>query len=113
MPISRVEPSGMTEPPLARPVQRASTRAPALPQTPGPAEDDPKSASAPEAHKPVVNLPDGTGLRFTVDPDTGKTVAAVVDPETGQVLRQVPSAEALELAKRLGKQSGLVLDLKV
>ena len=119
MPILGVEAtSALTEPPtVQRPPPRPSNRAPASlaarAQTTE-AQQPPLPAAAADAQKPpVVDFPDGTSLRFFVDPDTGKTVASLVDPRSGEVLRQVPSAEALELAKRLGKQSGLVLDLKV
>jgi flagellar protein FlaG len=52
-------------------------------------------------------------MRFHVDQDTGKTVVALVDPESGEVLRQMPTAEALEVAKAIGKFQGMFVNLKV
>jgi flagellar protein FlaG len=61
----------------------------------------------------AVPPPPAPNLRVQVDQDTGKTVISIVDPETGQVLRQMPSAEALEVAKAIGKFQGMFVDLKV
>lgn len=52
-------------------------------------------------------------MRFHVDQDTGKTVVALVDPENGEVLRQFPTAEALEVAKEIGRFQGMFVNLKV
>jgi flagellar protein FlaG len=56
---------------------------------------------------------DGPSLRFHVDQDTGETVLSLVNPTNGQVLRQVPTAEALEVAKAIGKFQGMFVNLKV
>ena len=50
-------------------------------------------------------------MRFHIDKDTGKTVAALVDAN-GHVMRQVPSEEALELAKAIGRFQGLFVNRK-
>jgi flagellar protein FlaG len=56
---------------------------------------------------------DSPSLRFHVDQDTGKTVVSLVNPTSGEVLRQVPTAEALEVAKAIGKFQGMFVNLKV
>ena len=50
-------------------------------------------------------------MRFHIDKDTGKAVAALVDAN-GHVMRQVPSEEALELAKAIGRFQGLFVNRK-
>lgn len=52
-------------------------------------------------------------MRIHVDQDTGKTVVSLVNPDSGQVLRQMPSAEALEVAKAIGRYQGMFVNLKV
>ena len=43
----------------------------------------------------------GSGLQFSVDQNTGKTIVRVVDSETKQVIRQIPSEEMLELSRAI------------
>jgi flagellar protein FlaG len=57
--------------------------------------------------------PVSPNMRIHVDQDTGKTVVAIVNPEDGAVLRQVPSAEALDIAKAIGRYQGMFVNLKV
>jgi flagellar protein FlaG len=115
MAITKVDVHGLTDLPA-----RTSQRAPAVPAMAQPAQDAPNGGSGSDAstdhaaHMPApIQLPNGASVRFFIDQDTGKTVATLVDPQSGEVLRQIPSAEALALAKAIGKQQGLVLDLKV
>jgi flagellar protein FlaG len=63
-----------------------------------------------EAEK--AGVPASETLRFSVDKDTGKTVAELVDHE-GQVLRQMPTEEALQVAKAIGRFQGMFVNLKV
>src|SRR4051794_18170869 len=59
----------------------------------------PATQAAPPPPKPTSE----SQMRFHVDQDTGKTVVALVDPDNGEVLRQFPTAEALEVAKEIGR----------
>jgi len=49
------------------------------------------------------------GLEFSIDKDSQRTVVKVVDQATKEVLRQIPSPEALELARSLGANKGLLI----
>jgi flagellar protein FlaG len=73
------------------------------PGTPGVSADKPKPPPAAQS----------SNMRVHVDQDTGKTVIELVNPESGQVLRQVPTAEALEVAKAIGRYQGMFVNLKV
>jgi flagellar protein FlaG len=53
-----------------------------------------------------------TGIEFSVDSDTKRTVVKVVDKNTGDLLRQIPSEEALNIAKALDRVQGLLLRQK-
>jgi flagellar protein FlaG len=66
--------------------------------------------AAPPPPKPTQSE---SQMRFHVDQDTGKTVVALVDPENGEVIRQFPTAEALEVAKEIGRFQGMFVNLKV
>jgi flagellar protein FlaG len=111
MAITKVEVSGLTDLP-----PRTSYRAPgttAVPPSTSTGDGDTQKREPEAKTVPAIEVTSGASLRFSVDQDTGKTVACLVDPRTGEVLRQVPSTEALALAKQLGKSEGLLLDLKV
>lgn len=71
----------------------------------------PAAQAAPPAPKPPPQSE--SQMRFHVDQDTGKTVVALVDPDNGEVLRQFPTAEALEVAKEIGRFQGMFVNLKV
>jgi flagellar protein FlaG len=77
------------------------------------------SAQQPTLNAAVQNKPppppaaQSPSMRIHVDQDTGKTVVALVNPESGEVLRQMPSAEALEVAKAIGRYQGMFVNLKV
>ena len=54
-----------------------------------------------------------TGIEFSIDPDSKRTIVQVVDQSTKEVLRQFPSKEALAIAKSLDDSSsghGLLID---
>jgi len=50
-----------------------------------------------------------SNLQFSVDAESGMRIIKVVDPETKDVIRQIPSAEAVEIAKAIGKLQGLLI----
>lgn len=50
-----------------------------------------------------------SGLKFQLDPDSGKAVVQIVDQETQKVIKQIPSAEMLKLAKSLEKLQGVLM----
>lgn len=43
----------------------------------------------------------GSGLQFSVDQNTGRTIVRVVDSATQQVIRQIPTQEMLELSRAI------------
>lgn len=49
------------------------------------------------------------GVEFSVDADSKRTVVKVVDQETQQVLRQMPTQEALDIAKALDRNQGVLI----
>jgi flagellar protein FlaG len=51
----------------------------------------------------------GSGLRFTVDEDTGINVVKVMDVESKEVIRQIPTKEVIAIAKALDKLQGLLV----
>lgn len=53
-------------------------------------------------------------LKFSVDPDTRRSVVQVVDTETGDLIRQIPSKEALAIASSIDQflQRGTLLRQK-
>ena len=56
-----------------------------------------------EALRPV-----SSGLEFSVDNRSGKTIVRVVDLETQQLVRQIPSKEIVEIARVLERLEGLL-----
>jgi flagellar protein FlaG len=55
----------------------------------------------------------GRAVEFRVDEETGMTVVTVRATATGDVIRQIPNEEVLQLARRLERGSGALLDLTV
>lgn len=53
-----------------------------------------------------------TGLQFSVDNSTGKTVIRVVHEQSGELIRQIPSEEMLAIARNIGKMQGLLFEKK-
>lgn len=54
-----------------------------------------------------------TGLEFSLDNDTGKTVVKLIDKATEEVLRQYPSKQMLAIAKELDRFQGSLVSEKV
>jgi flagellar protein FlaG len=55
----------------------------------------------------------GREIGFHVDEDAGVTVVTVRETATGDVIRQIPNEEVLQLARRLERALGSLLDLMV
>lgn len=53
--------------------------------------------------------PVNSGIEFSIDEDSGRTLVKVIDIESKEVLRQFPSKEALAIAKELDKLQGLLI----
>lgn len=53
--------------------------------------------------------PSSQGIEFAVDADSERVIVKVVDRETREVLRQMPTKEALEIAKALDRNQGLLI----
>jgi flagellar protein FlaG len=99
--VREAQASAVNTRPSRRPLTRVSESAPAATSAQSAEQDKPP----PQAASP--------SMRIHVDQDTGKTVVSLVNPDSGQVLRQMPSAEALEVAKAIGRYQGLFVNLKV
>lgn len=52
-------------------------------------------------------------ISFSKDDDTGDILIKIIDNKTDEVIKQIPPEEIVELRKRLGDMSGLMLDRKV
>lgn len=50
-----------------------------------------------------------SGVRFSLDDETGKTIVRIVDSNTGQLIRQIPSPEILEIARSLDRLRGVLI----
>jgi flagellar protein FlaG len=53
----------------------------------------------------------GRSLEFKVDGETGRTIVTVRDSQTGEIVRQIPGEETLRLARSLGNQPNVLIDL--
>jgi len=51
-----------------------------------------------------------SGIEFSVDRSSGKTVDRITDKQTRQVIRQIPSVEMLEIARAIDRLQGTLLD---
>jgi flagellar protein FlaG len=49
-------------------------------------------------------------LEFSIDNDSKRTIVKVIDQSTREVLRQIPTPEALQIAKSLANNKGLLVD---
>lgn len=49
-------------------------------------------------------------LQFSIDASSGRTVIKVVDTNTQEVIRQIPEEQVLELAARLDKHAGVLVN---
>lgn len=56
--------------------------------------------------------PVNSGVEFSIDEDSGRTVVQVIDTDTRDVLRQYPTKQALEISHDLAKLQGLLLQDK-
>lgn len=64
-------------------------------------------AEGPSRVEPVHRKP---RIKVFVDEETGRPAFLVIDDETGDLIREVPPHEVLELAARMKKMAGLLLD---
>jgi len=53
-----------------------------------------------------------SGLEFSVDQESNRTIVKVVDQQTKELIRQMPSAEALEISKAMDRVQGLLISLR-
>ena len=53
-----------------------------------------------------------TGIEFSLDQDTGRTVVKMLDTQTHEVLRQYPSEEILAISKSIDRMQGLLINRK-
>lgn len=53
-----------------------------------------------------------SGVEFSVDHESNRTIVKVVDQQTKELIRQMPSAEALEISKAIDRVQGLLISLR-
>jgi flagellar protein FlaG len=53
-----------------------------------------------------------TGMRFDIDPASGRTVISITDSQTGEVLRTVPTDAVLRVAKMIVQMQEKSVDVK-
>lgn len=51
-----------------------------------------------------------TGIEFSLDQDSGRTIVKMVDTQTNEVLRQYPSEEMLAISKSIDRMQGLLIN---
>ena len=51
--------------------------------------------------KQMIESTAPNSLAFSIDDESGKTIARVTDAQTGEMIRQIPSKELLEIARSL------------
>ncbi len=79
---------------------------------PGPAQATVVSTAELKQAVETINKslkPIASGVQFSTDQDTGRTLVKVIDTETQAVLRQIPSQEVLAISKALDKLQGIVI----
>jgi len=54
-----------------------------------------------------------TGLEFSLDADSGKTIVKLIDKETKEILRQYPTEEMISISKAIDKFQGALVSEKV
>jgi flagellar protein FlaG len=54
-----------------------------------------------------------SGIEFSVDGESGRTIVRVVDTRTQEVIRQIPSEDMLRLRRALESLRGLLFDQRV
>jgi flagellar protein FlaG len=92
--------------PLTRPAAEAVTA------TPAPARTEVAEADVRRAVKAANRALEATasGIEFSIDHDSGKTVVRITDKQTHQVIRQIPSQEMIEIARAIDRLQGNLLD---
>jgi flagellar protein FlaG len=53
-----------------------------------------------------------SGLDFSFDPDSDRTIVKVIDKQTSEVIRQIPSEKAVAIAKSLDEAIGKLVKEK-
>jgi flagellar protein FlaG len=93
----------------------AATHEPARPaaesHTPPPASRDRARRAAEFVGEAVSNL--NHGIRYEIDETTDTVVTKVIDRETNKVIRQIPPEEVLEVAQRVRRYIGVLLDIEI
>jgi len=53
-----------------------------------------------------------SGIEYSVDSASGKTIVRIMDKQTNEIIRQLPSEEMLEIAKAIDRFEGMLLHQK-
>lgn len=54
-----------------------------------------------------------TGLEFSLDEDSGRTIVKLIDKETAEILRQYPTEEMISISKAIDKFQGALVSEKI
>jgi len=89
---------------------------PASPTPPGhaiarPPVDDAQLQAAVKAANSAMEAAQ-SGIEFSIDRGSGKTVVRILDKQTNEIIRQLPSEEMLEIAKAIDRFEGMLLHQK-
>jgi flagellar protein FlaG len=99
------------------PVDRASAKPAPVPvqSTPDSVPEQPMLEALKAAAEQIESYlkSNGRELQFRVDEETGRTVITVRDSVSGEIVRQIPNDEALRLARSLGNQPNVLIDLSI
>lgn len=53
-----------------------------------------------------------SGIEFSLDSSSGKTIVRILDTQTNEIIRQLPSEEMLQIAKAIDRFQGRLLHQK-
>lgn len=105
--------SGSKRPDIgASPKASNAVQSPAVPANGKPTVDvnDPAITAAADKVNQELQRQTNYKMSLSIDKDTKRVIVRYKDPLSGEVIRQYPAAEVLEMAKRIDKLKGTMLD---
>jgi len=84
---------------------------PAAPTAAKPPVDEAQLKAAVQAANSAMAT-EQSGIEFSLDSTSGKTIVRVLDTQTNEVIRQMPSEEMLQIAKAIDRFQGRLLHQK-
>ena len=108
--VDSVDLAAIGQAPTPAPVsagQRATRNNPVFPPA-QPVTQDAVVAAVQAANSYVQSV--STGLQFSLDQDSGRTVVKMIDTTTDEVLRQFPSEEILAISRSIDRMQSLLIN---